>query len=140
MFRAMIAPEQLQQIIVPGLNSETDPIDSELLKKRCLAGRNTSGICFYCPLDEAGQIQFIAKSAEQKFQLRSCQRRWRSAAEINCRWKESTIFPVPMELSQNRLTESWCLRTIEQLLVKRAIRTNPRAKGNVDVNVPDHIL
>jgi hypothetical protein len=36
---------------------------------------------------------------------------------------------------QERLTKSRGLRAIQQILVKRAIRTNPRAEWNVNVDV-----
>jgi hypothetical protein len=42
---------------------------------------------------------------------------------------------VQFELAQKRLTKSQGLRTIQQIFVKRAIWTNPRAEGDVNVDV-----
>src|SRR5437879_112110 len=42
-----------------------------------------------------------------------------------------------MELSQKRLAKSLRLRAVEQFLVKCAVRTDPRAERNVDVDVSD---
>src|SRR2546430_10728431 len=82
------------------------------------------------------------ESAQQRFQLRDVKRRRRTAAEVNRRWTQQgaavssspTRF-VQFELAQEPLTKSRGLRTIQQIFVKRAIRTNPRAEGNVNVDV-----
>ena len=42
---------------------------------------------------------------------------------------------VQFELAKERLTKSRGLRAIQQIFVKRAIRTNPRAEGDVNVDV-----
>src|SRR5919108_135042 len=104
MFRAMIAAEQLQQLIVPGLNSKADSCYAQSPKQRCFPNRDAAGICFHRPLDESGQIQFIAKAAEQVFQLRSCQRRRSAAAEINCRWNQqgTAVSRPPRRLGSRR--------------------------------------
>ena len=81
------------------------------------------------------------KSAQQQFQLRDVKRRRRTAAEVNRRWKKQGAARSPRcdrALSsslQERLTKSRGLRAIQQIFVKRAIRTNPRAEGDVNVDV-----
>ena len=82
------------------------------------------------------------ESAQQQFQLRDVQRRRRTAAEVNRRWMkqgEAVSSPptrfVQFELAQERLTKSRALRTIQQIFVKRAIRANPRAEGDVNVEM-----
>src|SRR5205809_8072350 len=82
------------------------------------------------------------ESAQQRFQLRDVERRRRTAAAVNRRWtKQGAAVSSPparfvqFEFAQERLTKSRGLRTIQQILVKRAIRTNPRAEGDVNVDV-----
>jgi len=45
-----------------------------------------------------------------------------------------------IEIPQYRFTKSPGLRTIEQILVKRAIWADARAKRNVNVDVTNHIV
>ena len=82
------------------------------------------------------------ESAQQQFQLRDIKRRRRTAAEVNRRWtKQGAAVSSPptrfvqFEFAQERLTKSRGLRAIQQIFVKRAIRTNPRAEGDVNVDV-----
>src|SRR4029077_689788 len=86
------------------------------------------------------------ESAQQQFQLRNIKRRRRTAAEVNRRWpkQRATVSSPPMrflqcEFAQERLTKSRCLRAIQQILVKRAIRTNTCAEGDVNVDVANCI-
>ena len=79
------------------------------------------------------------KSAQQQFQLRNIKRRRRTAAEVNRRWHKAARPAVaPYQFLQERLTKLRGLRAIQQILVKRAVRTNPRAEGDVNVDVADH--
>src|SRR6266513_3543152 len=87
------------------------------------------------------------ESAQQLFQLRDVKRRRRTAAEVNRRWTKqgAAVFSpatrfVQGELAQERLTKSRGLRTIQQIFVKRAIRTNPRAEGDVNVDVANGVI
>ena len=85
------------------------------------------------------------KSAQQQFQLRNVKRRRRAAAEINRRWEEERRVSggrrdPTSSSSQERLTKSRGLRAIQQIFVKRAIRTNPRAEGDVNVDVANLLL
>ena len=43
------------------------------------------------------------------------------------------------QLAQNRFTESPGLRTIEEILVERAVGADPRAEGDVNVDVANWI-
>ena len=86
------------------------------------------------------------KSAQEKFQLRDVERGGRAATEINCRWKNGRDAalrrPVGAArrhyLAQYRFTKSPGLRPVEQILVKSAVRADPRAERNVNVEVADH--
>ncbi len=80
------------------------------------------------------------KTSEQKFQLRTRKRRGRTAAEINCLGRYGEGGALLVEIAQNSLTKSRCLRTIEQVFVKRTIRADPRAKGDVNIDMVDHSL
>ena len=146
----MLASEQFQQVVVPRLHAEADSVDSEFFENRGFASGNASRIRFDCPLDQFRQVELLMKSAQQQFQLRDVERGGRAATEINRRWKEqgaavSSPVPVPLseiaslmfQLAQNRFTKSPRLRAIEQILVKRAVRADTRAEGNVNVNVTD---
>ena len=86
--------------------------------------------------------------AQQQFQLRDSQRGRRAAAEINCRWKDqgAAVSSPPgrsgdrpslvlFQLAQYRFTESPRLRTVEQILVKSAVRADARAERNVNVQM-----
>ncbi len=75
--------------------------------------------------------------AQQQFQLRDVKRRRRAAAEVNRRWTkaERPAARGSPNSSQNGLTKSRRLRAIQQVLVKRAIRTDTGAKGDVNVDV-----
>src|SRR5512132_221185 len=84
------------------------------------------------------------ESAQQKFQLRDVKRRRRAAAEVNRRWtKQGAAVSSPptrfiqFELTKERPTKSRDLRAIQQILVKRAVWANPRAEGDVNVDVAD---
>ena len=78
------------------------------------------------------------KSAEQKFELRNIKRRRRTAAKVNRRWNEVRPAVMPNQFLQERLTKSRGLGAIQQIFVKRTVRTDPRAKGDVNVQVADH--
>src|SRR5437764_6524103 len=80
------------------------------------------------------------KSAEQKFELRNVKRRWRAAAKVNRRWNEARPAVMPNQFLQECLTKSRSLRAIQQIFVKRTVRTNPRAKRDVNVEVADHTI
>ena len=80
------------------------------------------------------------ESAQQQFQLRNIERRRRTATEVNRRWHEAARTVVALyQFLQERLTKSRGLRAIQQILVKRAIRTNTRAEGDVNVDVANRI-
>ena len=46
---------------------------------------------------------------------------------------------IDFEFLQNRLTKSLCLRPIEQIFVKSAIRADARAKRNVNIEMADRV-
>jgi hypothetical protein len=50
-----------------------------------------------------------------------------------------SILRLLAELVQKRFTKSLRLRTIQQLFVKSAVRTDPRAEGNVNVDMADRV-
>src|SRR5262249_3844822 len=108
----------------------------------CLSRGNASRICFDGPLDYSRQVEPFVKAAQQQFQLPNVERGGRAAAEVNRRWTKqgAAISSLPtrfvqFEFAQERLTKSRGLRAIQQILVKRAIRTNVRAEGDVNVDV-----
>src|SRR5215211_475220 len=87
------------------------------------------------------------ESAQQHFQLRDVKGGRRTAAEVNRRWtKQGAAVSSPptrfvqFELAQERLTKSRGLRTIQQIFVKRAIRTNPCAERDVNVDVANGVI
>src|SRR5450759_4644444 len=130
----VFAPENFQQLLIPRLHPEADSIDAESLEHVRLAGGDTSGIRFDGPLFYLGQIETLAKSAQKKFQLRRGQRSRRAAAEINCPWKNLARRDVLFEFTQNRLAKSLGLRTVHQRFVKRAVRADAGAEGDMGVN------
>ena len=76
--------------------------------------------------------------AQQRFQLRDVKRRRRAAAEVNRRWTKAERLAAGLsQFPQDGLTKSRRLRAIQQVLVKRAIRTDTGAKGDVNVDVPN---
>src|SRR5438874_1532271 len=105
----------------------------------CLSRRHAAGIRFQRPLDQFRQIELVAKSSEQKFQLRGRERGRRAAAEINCRWKKMSIFGLLAKLAQNCFAKSRRLRAIEEFFVKSAVRANPRAEWDVHVEMADSV-
>src|ERR1041385_1619917 len=148
----MLASEHFQQVVVPRLQAQTDPVDSEFLQDRCLARRNAAWICFGAPLDQSRKVERFAKATQQHFQLRNVQRGRRAAAEINRGWNNGKVgalrrpdaaarrpYPV-VQFADERLTKSPRLRPIEQIFVKSAIWTDARAKGNVNIDVADHFM
>src|SRR6266478_4507081 len=136
----MFASQSFQQIVIPRLHAETDSIDAEKLKHVGLAGGDAPGIRFDRPLFYLRQIEPLAKSAQKKFQLRRGQRSRRAAAEINCRWKNLARRDVLLEFTQNRLAKSLRLRSVRQRFVKRAVRADAGAEGDMDVNVANHVF
>src|SRR5437016_2639237 len=79
------------------------------------------------------------ETSEQKFQLRSCESRGRAATEVDGFRRQRKARALLIEVAQYCFTKSPCLRAIEQIFVKRAVRANTRAKRDVNVNVADHI-
>jgi hypothetical protein len=77
------------------------------------------------------------ETSEQKFQLRSCESRGRAATEVDGFRRERKARALLIEIAQYRFTKSPRLRAIEQILVKRAIRTDAGAKRNVNVEMTD---
>src|SRR5215472_3980605 len=150
--RVMLASEQFQQVVVPRLHAQTDPVDPEFLQDRCLARGNASGICFDAPLDQSRKVEPFAKAAQQHFQLPNVERGRRTAAEINGGWTNGRVGALhrpgaaarrpyqAAQFTECRLTKSPRLRPIEQIFVKSAIRTDARAKRNVNVDVVDHFM
>src|SRR5215471_16899236 len=151
--RVMLASEQFQQVVVPRLHAQTDPIDSEFLQNGRLSRGNAAGICFNGPLGQLREVEPFVKAAQQHFQLRNVQRRRRAAAKIDGRWTNGSVGALRRppnafgrarhpcqtpKFTEYRLTKSPCLRAIEQILVKSAIRTDARTEGNVNVDVTDH--
>ena len=106
-----------------------------LLKQSSLARGDASGIRFDRPFCQCREIEQGTKAFEQTFNLRSCESGWRAATEVNCRWKEMSILGVVLKFAQHRFTEALGLRSIEQLFVKRAVRTNARAERDVQIEV-----
>jgi len=59
----VLAPKQFQQVVVPRLHAEADPVDSEFFEDRGFASRNAARISFDRPLDEFRQVELPMKSA-----------------------------------------------------------------------------
>src|SRR5882762_10160525 len=79
------------------------------------------------------------ETSEQKFQLRCCESRGRAATEVDGFRRERKARALLIEIAQYCFTKSPCLRAIEQIFVKRAVRANTRAKRDVNVDVADHV-
>ena len=75
------------------------------------------------------------ETSEQKFQLRSCESRWRAAAEVDGFRRQYKVRALLIEIAQYRFAKSPRLRAIQQIFVKRAVRADSRAKGDVNVNM-----
>src|SRR5213078_4022673 len=69
--------------------------------------------------------------------LRRRQRRRRSAAEEDRFQLQRKTLPDVFYLSQQRLAKALRLRTVGALLVKSAVRTNPGAEWNMDIEMRD---
>ena len=81
------------------------------------------------------------KSVQQQFELRNIQRGRRAAAEVDRRGKAALRSAVaPYQFAQQRFTKSRGLRAVQQVLVKRAVRTNSRSEGDVNIDVTDHLI
>src|SRR6266478_8401362 len=133
----VLAPKQFQQVVVPRLHAEADPVDSEFFEDRGFARGNASRIRFHCPLDQFRQVELLMKSAQEKFQLRDVERGGRAATEIK-RFRRNREMCVLVEIAEYRFTKSPGLRAVEQILVKSAVRADTRAERNVNVEVANH--
>ena len=65
----MLATEQLQQSIIEGLHTETDPVHAALAQELCLTFGNAARIRFQGPFLQPGQIESSMKTIEQELQL-----------------------------------------------------------------------
>ena len=85
-------------------------------------------ICPYCAfykdLLDRSQISRFCEALLRELELNESRRRTGDRCSL-----------VLVELAQERLTKSRGLRAIQQIFVKRAIRTNPCAEGDVNVDV-----
>ena len=54
------------------------------MKQLGFARRYAARICFDRPFCKRREIEPLMETSEQKFQLRSCESRWRAAAEVDC--------------------------------------------------------
>lgn len=77
------------------------------------------------------------ETSEKKFQLRSCESRWRAAAEVDGFRRQCKARALLIEIAQYCFAKSPRLRAIQQILVKRAVRADSRAKGDVNVDMPN---
>src|SRR5438105_12477787 len=103
----MLASEQFQQVVVPRLNTETDPGYTKLAKKSCFPRRNAARVRFNRPFLQCGKIKSLMKTAEQEFELRNVQRRWCTAADIDCRRKKTARPAVaPYQFTQDGLAKA----------------------------------
>ena len=73
--------------------------------------------------------------SEQKFQLRSRESRWRPATEVDGFRRQRKSRALLIEIAQYRFAKSPGLRSIQQIFVKRAVRTKSRAKGDVNIDM-----
>ena len=77
------------------------------------------------------------ETSEQKFQLRSRESRWRAATEVDGFRPQRKARALLIEIAQYCFTKSRCLRAIKQIFVKRAIRADSGAKGDMNIKVTD---
>jgi hypothetical protein len=61
----MFASQIFQQLVVPGLHAQADPVNAEFEQKRCLSRRNASGVRFDRPFLQVGQIELLLKSTQK---------------------------------------------------------------------------
>ena len=66
----MLTTEQLQQSIIEGLHTETDPVHAALAQEPRLTFGNAARIRFQGPFLELRQIQLRMEAGEQEVQLR----------------------------------------------------------------------
>ena len=52
LLRIVLASEQFQQLAVPRLHAETDPVHTEFFEHGCFSRGNASRIGFHCPLNQ----------------------------------------------------------------------------------------
>src|SRR5215475_7053393 len=100
LLRGVLASKQFQQVVVPRLYAEADPVDSEFFEDRGFASRNASWIRFDRPLDQLRQVELLMKSAQEKFQLRDVERGGRAASKVNRRWKNGRNAALPRKFSR----------------------------------------
>ena len=79
------------------------------------------------------------ETSEQKFQLRSGESRWRAATEVDGFRRQRKTRALLIEIAQYSLAKSPRLRAIEQIFVKSAVRADTRAKGDVNINMPNWV-
>jgi len=79
------------------------------------------------------------ETSEQKFQLRSCESRGCAATEVDGFRRQRKTRALLIEVAQYCFTKSPRLRAIEQIFVKSTVRADTRAKGDVNINVPNWV-
>jgi uncharacterized protein (DUF362 family) len=72
---------------------------------------------------------------EKKFQLWNGQCRRRAAPEKDSAGGEIEVLRMKLNFAQDRFAKSRCLGTIKQVLVKSAVRANPSAEWDVNVEM-----
>jgi hypothetical protein len=136
--RGVVFPaQQPEQIVIPGLHTQADPVHSEASEQFGFARRHAAWICFHRPLAQRREIEAMPKTAEKVAELRRRQRSRRPAADENgLRCYRPGGAPL-LDFTEKRLAEALRLRWVGALLVESAVGTNPRAERNVNINVPD---
>src|SRR5581483_9303827 len=66
LLRIVFASQQLQQFIIPGLNSQANPRYAKFVEKCSLASRHASRICLDGPFNKRREIKPLMKCVEQE--------------------------------------------------------------------------
>ena len=131
----MVASEHFELCGIPGLHAETDAGDAGVRHELEFFGFEGARVGFHRPFFERGEVDEFVHTGEQTFEVGAGEESWGSAAEVDGFGAEGVGFRAGLNFCEQGIDKAIHVGIAGRVLVERAVRANPMAEGDVDVDV-----